>query len=205
MYNSEHGQDKWLNENIFKNKKNGVFVEFGAIDGLLTSNTLYFEKSLGWDGLLIEPIKSEFVKIDGNRKCFAENYAISDEAGHGEFMVYPDCIGWSGLTENMEPEHLDRIRHNGGERRIIPVEMIRLDTLLDKYGMDEVDYMTIDVEGNEEKVIRSLDLKKYSIGIIDIENNFGRYDITDYMVGNGYKHIARLGVNDIFKREGYKF
>ena len=49
-YHSEHGQDKWLNENIFKNKKYGIFVEVGAIDGLITSNSLFFERDLGWTG-----------------------------------------------------------------------------------------------------------------------------------------------------------
>jgi hypothetical protein len=33
MY-SEHGQDKWLEENIFKDKTDGVFVEFGALEGI---------------------------------------------------------------------------------------------------------------------------------------------------------------------------
>ena len=31
---SQFGQDKWLYENFFKNKKNGVFVEIGADDGI---------------------------------------------------------------------------------------------------------------------------------------------------------------------------
>jgi hypothetical protein len=54
LYHSEHGQDRWLNENIFKGRRNGVFVEFGALDGIYTSNSLFFERELGWTGVLIE-------------------------------------------------------------------------------------------------------------------------------------------------------
>ena len=31
-YYSEHGQDRWLDENVFRGKRNGVFVELGALD-----------------------------------------------------------------------------------------------------------------------------------------------------------------------------
>lgn len=36
-------EDKFLNENYFKNKKNGVYIELVAMDGILYSNTKYFE------------------------------------------------------------------------------------------------------------------------------------------------------------------
>jgi len=39
-------QDKYLNETIFKNKKNGFFVDIGAYDGITHSNTYFFEKKL---------------------------------------------------------------------------------------------------------------------------------------------------------------
>ena len=35
-----------LNENIFKGKKNGIYVNLGAYDGVESSNTLFFEESL---------------------------------------------------------------------------------------------------------------------------------------------------------------
>ena len=32
----------------------GTFVEFGARNGVDHSNTLYFERALGWRGILVE-------------------------------------------------------------------------------------------------------------------------------------------------------
>ena len=54
-------QDQFLDEFIFKGKvKDGFFVEAGADDFLLNSNTLMFELLHGWTGLLVEPLASRF-------------------------------------------------------------------------------------------------------------------------------------------------
>ena len=41
-------------ENLFYKVKNKTFLEIGACDGLMDSNTLFFEKELNWNGTLIE-------------------------------------------------------------------------------------------------------------------------------------------------------
>ena len=54
-------QDQFLDEFIFKGEvKDGFFIEAGADDFLLNSNTLLFELLHGWTGLLVEPLASEF-------------------------------------------------------------------------------------------------------------------------------------------------
>lgn len=45
-YKSQIGQDKYVCEHIFSNKKNGFFIELGAADGLIHSNTYYMEKRI---------------------------------------------------------------------------------------------------------------------------------------------------------------
>ena len=57
-----HNLDQKLCE--FLNYKDGFFVELGANDGIRQSNTFYFEKNLNWRGILIEPIKSKFIKCN---------------------------------------------------------------------------------------------------------------------------------------------
>ena len=67
MYYSQVQEDIFLNENIFKNKKNGVYIELGALDGVLYSNTKFFEDSLNWKGILIEPHPEKFKLLQQNR------------------------------------------------------------------------------------------------------------------------------------------
>ena len=54
-------QDMFLDEFIFKGQvKTGFFVEAGADDFMLNTNTLYFERLHGWTGLLVEPVLGRF-------------------------------------------------------------------------------------------------------------------------------------------------
>ena len=54
-------QDQFLDEFVFKGVvKDGFFVEAGADDFLLNSNSLRFELLHNWTGLLVEPLASQF-------------------------------------------------------------------------------------------------------------------------------------------------
>jgi len=63
----QHGEDQYLYEMFFKDKRNGFFVELGALDGVTFSNTLFFQQNLDWGGILIEPCKSSYDKLVSNR------------------------------------------------------------------------------------------------------------------------------------------
>ena len=45
---------------IFGRSKRGFFIEAGAYDGFYLSNTLYLEKVLRWNGILVEPDHDAF-------------------------------------------------------------------------------------------------------------------------------------------------
>jgi hypothetical protein len=55
----EVNQDIFMFRNVFKywpmQGRKGFFVESGANDPLISSNSFFFEKCLGWDGLCVEP------------------------------------------------------------------------------------------------------------------------------------------------------
>ena len=53
-YHSQLSQDRWVNT-ILGGKRDGFFVELGASDGVFMSNSLFFERELGWKGICIEP------------------------------------------------------------------------------------------------------------------------------------------------------
>ena len=57
----------------------GFFLDCGASDGEWYTNTLWVEKHLGWNGILIEadprPLKSLLTK---NRKAFIGNFCLSN-------------------------------------------------------------------------------------------------------------------------------
>ena len=57
---SEYQQDLFLDKFIFKGLRNGFFIEAGADDFMLASNSLYFEEKYNWTGLLVEPVPFRF-------------------------------------------------------------------------------------------------------------------------------------------------
>ena len=78
---SGQGQPKRLNDEIFKNRiKNGFYIEAGAFDGELRSNSLIYELISGWDGLLVEPNPSAFEELKLKVIQFLSIY-------HNKFLV----------------------------------------------------------------------------------------------------------------------
>jgi len=63
--NGQANQPILIDEKIFKNRiRNGFFIEAGAYDGEMLSNTLFFELKQSWTGLLIEPNPDAFKLLE---------------------------------------------------------------------------------------------------------------------------------------------
>ena len=74
---SQFGQDEIVAK-LFNYKRNGFFIEAGAYDGEVYSNTLQLERRYNWTGLLVEPNPDNFVKLlTKNRKSHAIETCLS--------------------------------------------------------------------------------------------------------------------------------
>jgi FkbM family methyltransferase len=211
---SQVGQDKILDEQIFKFKRDGVFVEVGALDGFGASNTYFFEKERNWTGLLIEPNPIEFNKMDENPRPFSykENCAISNEEMDINFLsIGGPCNVLSGILEFYNTQHMERIERElnmyssypeGHElystRETIKMKAVRLQTLFDKYNMTDIDLISIDVEGAEMQVLESIEFDKTNIYCFLIENNYGLEKETEFLKGKGYKYLGNIEWDSVF-------
>ena len=79
------GQDILVSA-LLHHKRGGVFVDIGANDGITISNSLYFERELGWNGIAVEPIPSVFDKLQRNRKCTVVHGCVAPRSGKGKFL-----------------------------------------------------------------------------------------------------------------------
>lgn len=211
---SQIGQDKILDQEIFKGKTNGIFVEVGALDGYGASNTWFFEKERNWSGLLIEPNPIEFNKMENNQRplSYKENCAISDVEMDINFLsIGGPCNVLSGIVEFYNPQHMNRIDREldmyksypeGHElhstREVIKMKAVKLQTLFDKYKMTDIDLISIDVEGAELKVLESIDFDKVNINCFLIENNYGLQKETEFLSSKGYTLHSNIQWDSVF-------
>lgn len=85
-YYSQIGQDKYVNEKIFRGVEKGFFVDIGAHDGITFNNSYFFEKYKNWNGICVEPLPEVYELLIKNRKCVCIEGAVSTEDGYQEFL-----------------------------------------------------------------------------------------------------------------------
>jgi FkbM family methyltransferase len=198
-------QDKFVNEYIFKNKRNGVFVDIGAHNGITYSNTYFFESELDWTGICIEPIPERFVELQKNRKCKCIQGCISDIPGKSQLLlVSSPCVNTemlTGLLHKYHRNHLERVKieiaRNGGSYQLIDVECYLLNDVLEGEGIQHVDLLSLDTEGGEFDILSSIDFSKYQIDVIVVENNYRDPRFVSFLAMKGFVLIATLADQDL--------
>ena len=204
MFYSQYEQDKILETRIFKGYKNGIFIDVGAHDGKTINNTLYFEENHNWTGINVEPIKKVFNQLIINRpNCINLNCAVYSNDGETDFICnsgYTEMI--SGIKNTFDPRHIQRlIRENnehGSTTEIIKVETKKMETICDSHNITHINFLSIDVEGGEFEVIKSINFDKVFIDVIVFENNYNDVSIpiVKYLQDRNYFIFAKT--QDIF-------
>lgn len=205
MFHSQDNQDTYLEKYVFKGYKDGFFVDVGAHDGLSINNTVYFEKNNNWKGLNIEPLKEVYDKLIVNRpSCININCAVCNNDGETEFVCNTGPTEMlSGIKHTYDKRHIQRIQSEnekyGSSSTVITVQTKKLETLFDNHDVKHVNYLSIDVEGGEFEVIKSINFDKVFIDLIGFENNYhdSSVPIVDYLKTKNYVRI-RLPCPDIF-------
>jgi len=225
MFYSQAGEDKFLYEHFFSNKKNGNYIELGAMAGIEYSNTFFFEKELGWTGILIEPNEFNFSKLMINRPSnFLFNKLVSNIKTPVCYRYFEDAMsGVSGIESTMPHSHFktffdsdkycnESIHNNTksncicwwkniqpqGRKMITPVT---LSDIIKSTSITEIDFLSLDVEGHEYEVLESWD---FSIPIKIILIEMLGVDVTreelcrKILIKNNYKFYSKIAHNEIF-------
>ncbi len=204
-YQSQHGQDKYFNEVIFKNAKGGTFLEIGAHDGLKYSNTWFFEKECEWKGMCIEPRPEAYKELEKNRECVCINGAITKKE---DIVTFRQCGGpillelYSGIESKYDARQLQKIEKRletvGGSCKFIEVKGYMLNTLLEKHNYYTIDYLSLDTEGGELEILKSIDFNKFYVYIIDVENHYDPIEMRTFLESKGFSYVKRHGYDDIY-------
>jgi FkbM family methyltransferase len=173
VYYSQSQQDSWiLTQNNFK--KNGIFIDVGAYDGIQTSNTYTLETYFNWNGICIEANQDAYFKLNQNRKSINVYGAVTNYDGNISF-------------------HGDKIVTNG-----VSTPCFKLNSILEQNfdNKIEIDYLSLDVEGHEYTILESLDFNKWKIKYLTVEHNLymngpdNKNKIFELLISKGYTRVV---------------
>jgi FkbM family methyltransferase len=181
---SQTGQDLWVFGEAFNEKRAGFFVDIGAHDGVTISNTVILERRYSWQGICVEANPITFSSLKRSRKCTCINACLDDKAGEVDFRT--DGV-FGGIVSDGQAEV--SAGHCGSSVVRLPTRT--LTAVLDNAQAPlTIDYMSIDVEGAEERVLAGLDCGRYTFKTITIERPS---DATkQLLLSQGYECVKSL-------------
>jgi FkbM family methyltransferase len=214
MYYSQSQEDIFLNEHIFKNKRDGVYIELGALDGVLYSNTKFFEDTLNWHGILIEPHPDKFNLLQRQRpNNFLFNDLVSCHKEPLDFRYFVDChAAVSGVENTLSQHHFDTYFDSNNEwNKALPQSKTTiipkpLTDIIKKTQLTHIDLLSLDVEGHEYEVLQSWDFS-VPIDVILLET-LGVQPERDelcrqLLLNNNYTYKTKCAHNEIFVSQNF--
>ena len=178
-----------LVKDILKKKKRGIYIDVGCHHPLINNNTNMLYKN-GWKGINID---LDFNSIDMFNYFRPKDdnilSALSNKKGQADLYFFHNRAAKNTISKS----------RGAGARSIRKIEVNTLDNIIknSKFKIKDIDFLSIDVEGNELNVLKGLNFKKYRPKIISIEfikpniKEFYQHNIKDIEKSNIYKFMIR--------------
>ena len=197
--------------------RGGTYLELGALDGIKFSNTAFFDRALGWSGVLIEP-SSEFSSLQKNRGGNAKNKlfhsAVCDQEGEIDW-IEGDVKAVSGIASTM-PDDLQTRFHSAEGNHVeikhetrTKIRCASLAILLREAGVTEIDLFSLDVEGAELVVLNTMDWTiPVHVLVVELDGNNPEKDegvrelLRHHHMQLKENNMGFGGNNEVWTREG---
>ena len=208
MYYSQKGEDKFLNDNYFKNKKNGTYIELGALDGIFCSNSKFFEDTLNWKGILIEPHPIMYNSLKNNRPnnfLFNDLVSCIEEELNFKYFLVNFLATVSGVEKTLPQYHYEAFFNNEHNKNFLQnsiyIKPKTLKEIIKSTGIKHFDLLSLDVEGHEYEVLKSWDFS-VPIDVILIETLGVEIEKEEMcrkiLIENGYSFSNTFDANEIY-------
>jgi FkbM family methyltransferase len=205
---AEGDVDVIVRDRFFPGRSDGVFVEVGAATPeYLSISALY--RSIGWKVIALEPNPAY---ADMYRKAGLDllQYACGEsDLDDIDFSVVDSHgVGYRGGSVNFESFSSFEIKKNyrklrkNLDIRNIKVSMRRLDTIMENHApaVNEIDILSVDVEGWELEVLRGLTFSRYRPRVVIVENLFYDQSYRAFMAARNYGLWRLIAPNEVWVR-----
>lgn len=207
---AQEGEDILL-KRIFEYRNiddGGFYVDIGAHHPQRFSNTYFFYKR-GWRGVNVDATPNSMHLFNQLReKDINLEFAISNK--HETLIYYM----FNEPALNSFDEELSLKRNLLKPYSIIEkkyITTVTLTEILDKYlpSEQEIDFLSIDVEGFDFQVLKSNDWNKYQPKVVLVEvlskdiDDMKQSEVYSFMKELGYKYYAKTVGTHFFLREDF--
>lgn len=172
MY-SQLGQDGWVLQQFPKDHQ-GYFVEIGAHHPTDLSNTKLLEEH-GWSGIAFDPFPV------GDWRCRPRTTLLTETIAGVAGQVKFQKAGALGGIEGYQAQHLkDQFPEAFQDAETVELHAITPERALQKYKVPlQIDYLSLDTEGTELKILKAFPFERYEVRCITVEHNFEEPKRTD--------------------------
>lgn len=184
---SNDGEDDFF-INYFNKKTHGLIFDFGSADLITGSNSFKLVNEFNWKCVSVEAnpdfwtyqtkLKNEF-NLDYE---FFQGALCESMSNRISFNICGDYVGFSSLNTVVRSNNVKKIN----------VKTILISDILDKFPNPDI--ISIDCEGSDLNIIRSVFEKKCFPSIICIEDK----NADDFILKNGYSLLKKTKSNRIF-------
>ena len=200
---------------IFKNRVNGYYLDVGAQHPISNNNTYLLHKK-GWKGINIDLDKKNIDLFNIARPNEINlNYAVSDIEGKSDLYFYHEASPINTLNKNVSSFQKAKVKE------IRSIQTTTLNNILEKINLTrQINYMNIDVEGHEEKILDGFNISKYKPNVISIEyldlsmkklefknnniDNLLNSNLYKYFIDNNYLFVNWLHGDLIFIHKDFR-
>lgn len=196
--NSQIEQERWVFA-MCNGRRDGRFAEIGAFDGVLHSNSYFLETEHGWQGVCVEPNPALFVRLSESRSAICLERAVYREAGQILSFIPSQEIGTLAEVASNDRYADDRAQA-AAAHGFVQVETITFAEIaaMGDFAETGFDYVSLDTEGSELEILRTIDFARHRIALFTIEHNFvepRREQMRILLTGAGYDRL-NVGFDD---------
>jgi FkbM family methyltransferase len=183
-----HKKQELIIRHFFRDRRDGIFLDVGCFNPIKFSTTYYLEKHLDWSGIGVDAQEHLRAKWEVSRprsEFFA--YVVTDKSG--ETVTFYQFGGISALDR----ENIAKRERRDNKKKLVEVlelPTITLDDLLSREGVQNIDFLSMDINGSEPGALAGFDIKRYRPELVQIEaHEVNQEFLSSYFEENGYVRI----------------
>lgn len=194
---------------LFPKSFKGFFVDVGCFHPKKYNNTYRLYKK-GWRGINID---IDPIKIEGFNLVRPKDTNIATAVGNidGEMEYYSN--GFYSLTSSLDQTFAEKKFRNSKKEFVVKkTPCHKLTTLIEQtdYKDREIDFLSVDAEGYDIEVLKSLDFEKYKPKLIAVESHHQLFykiqetDVYKFLTSLDYTLVGWCGLSLIMANKSFQ-